>query len=398
MKKIILAITVISCSVLNAISQTARQPQRPECMEYGTQSDMPLFYQQLKAELTYPWAWQKKQHEMSFDEWRSAARKEVEKTMQLAPPAPLNHDYEVVATERREGYDAQKIRFNVNKWEKVLAYLLVPSNAASAKSACPAVLLFHDHGAHFSIGKEKMIRPFGVDSVIVADAEKWVVGCYDGKYVGDELAKAGYVVLCTDALFWGDRGREEGVRYDSQQALASNLLQMGTSWGAWITWDDIRTAEFLASLPMVDADKVGCLGFSMGSDRAWMTSALTDAVKACAAICWMNDTEHLMTLTNNQNKGGSSYSMLVPGLRNIMDYADVAALACPKPTLFYNGYYDKLFPVEGVENVYRTVHEVWQSQGADDKLVTRIWQEKHFFNQTMQHKVREFFDNHLMKK
>ena len=126
-----------------------------------------------------------------------------------------------------------------------------------------------------------------------------------------------------------------------------------------------------------------------------MTAALTDAIKASASICWMNDTEHLMTMTNNQNKGGSAYSMLVPGIRNLMDYADVAAMACPKPTLFFNGYNDKLFPVEGVENSYKRMREVWQSQKADDKLHTKIWQEKHFFNRTMQQEVISFFSSEL---
>lgn len=400
MKQLFLITFITLCTVVMAQKKEVQPPRMPG-MEYGTEKDMPLFYQQLKDQLTYPWAWKNKQASMPFNQWQTEARKQVEATMQLAPPAPDDYTYEEVAREHRNGYDAVKIRFNINKWENVLAYLLVPEGSKAdikkGKNAetFPAVLLFHDHGAHFSIGKEKMIRPFGVDSLVMADALDWAHRCYDDTFVGDELAKAGYVVLCTDALFWGDRGRKEGVRYDSQQALSANLLQMGTSWGAWITWDDIRSAEFLAQLPMVDADRVGCLGFSMGSYRAWMTSALTDAVKACAAICWMNDTEHLMSLTNNQNKGGSAYSMLVPGIRNLMDYADVASLACPKPTLFFNGYMDKLFPVDGVNNAYDTMREVWKSQGAENNLVTKIWQEKHFFNKDMQHEVREFFDHQL---
>ena len=357
---------------------------------YGTEKDMPLFYQQLKEQLTFPWAWQAKRASMDFNTWREEARRQVEATMQMAPPPPASYDYEVVAREQRDGYEAQKIVFSVNKWEKTMAYLLVPK----AKKA-PALLMLHDHGAHFSIGKEKMVRPFGVDSTLMADAEDWVARCYDGVYVGDELAKAGYVVLSTDALFWGDRGRKEGVRYDSQQALAANMMQMGASWGAWITWDDIRSAEFLARLPMVDAGRVGCLGFSMGSYRSWMLAAMSDVVKAGAAICWMNDTENLMTLTNNQNKGGSAYSMLIPGIRNIMDYPHVASLACPKPMLFFNGDRDKLFPVPCVENAYRGRREVWSEQGADKKRTTRIWQEKHFFNRAMQAEVKYFFDKNL---
>lgn len=357
---------------------------------YGTEKDMPLFYQQLKEQLTFPWAWQAKRTSMDFNTWREEARRQVEATMQMAPPPPTSYDYEVVAREQRDGYEAQKIVFSVNKWEKTMAYLLVPK----VKKA-PALLMLHDHGAHFSIGKEKMVRPFGVDSTLMADAEDWVARCYDGVYVGDELAKAGYVVLSTDALFWGDRGRKEGVRYDSQQALAANMMQMGASWGAWITWDDIRSVEFLARLPMVDKERVGCLGFSMGSYRSWMLAAMSDAVKAGAAICWMNDTENLMTLTNNQNKGGSAYSMLIPGIRNIMDYPHVASLACPKPMLFFNGDRDKLFPVPGVENAYRIMREVWSEQGANKKLTTKIWQEKHFFNRAMQAEVKDFFDKNL---
>ena len=377
-------------TILLTLTLALSLPAAAQSERYGTEKDMPLFYQQLKKQLTYPWSWQNKRHTMTFDQWREEARRQVAATMQQAPPAPETYDYEVVAREKRDGYEAQKILFNINAWEKVMAYLLVPDTRKA-----PALLMLHDHGAHFSIGKEKMVRPFEVDSILLADADDWAQRCYDGIYVGDELAKAGYVVLSIDALFWGDRGRKEGVRYDSQQALAANMLQMGASWGAWITWDDMRAAQFLAHLPMVDKGRVGCLGFSMGSYRSWMLAAMSDDVKAAAAICWMNDTENLMTLTNNQNKGGSAYSMLIPGIRNLMDYPHVASLACPKPMLFYNGDKDKLFPVPGVQNAYREMREVWHEQGADNKLITRIWQEKHFFNRAMQEAVKLFFNKHL---
>ena len=77
------------------------------------------------------------------------------------------------------------------------------------KGPFPAVIMLHDHGAHFSIGKEKMVRPFGVSPEISADAEDWVVRCYDGQYTGDYFAQNGYVVLSIDALFWG-RTRTKG--------------------------------------------------------------------------------------------------------------------------------------------------------------------------------------------
>ena len=366
------------------------EAQVSDTLPYGVSRNMPTFYQQMKAQLTYPLAWGHAKTR-SFQKWKRQAREVVMECMQNLPPAPAVYDLQVEASERREGYEARKVWFNVSEWCRVPAYLLVPDG----EGPFPAMLMLHDHGAHFSIGKEKMVRPFGVSKEILADADDWAHRCYDDLYTGDYFARQGYVVLAVDALFWGERGRKEGVNYDAQQALASNFLQMGGSWGAFINIDDVRSAEFLASLPFVDSRKVGCLGFSMGAYRSWMCAALTDVIAASASVCWINTTEHLMTLTNNQNKGGSAYSMLIPQLRRYLDYPHVASLACPKPSLFFNGTRDKLFPVEGVEDAYQQMRQVWQSQEAEERLVTRLWDEKHFFSRAMQEATLQFFDRWL---
>lgn len=357
---------------------------------YEVTGNMPVFYQQMKQQLTYPLAWGKAE-EKDFAKWKAQARHVLAECMQNLQPAPKAYAMEVTDREQRDGYEARKIRFNLSEWSRVPAYLLVPEG----KGPFPAIVLLHDHGAHFSIGKEKMVRPFHVAPEVMEDADQWASQCYDGQYVGDYLARHGYVVLAVDALFWGERGRKEGTSYDAQQALASNFLQMGASWGAFINVDDMRSAEFLASLPFVDKERVGSLGFSMGAYRSWMLAALTDVVRASASVCWMNTTEHLMTLTNNQNKGGSAYAMLIPALRRYLDYPHVASIACPKPTLFFNGTQDKLFPIEGVRDAYREMEAVWKSQGASDHLVTKLWDEKHFFNKEMQKETLEFFDRWL---
>ena len=363
---------------------------RADSIPHEIVNNMPAFYRQMKRQLTYPLAWGRST-EKDFARWRVQARDKLVECMQNIQPAPKTYDLEVTDREQREGYEARKIRFNLSEWSRVPAYLLVPDG----KGPFPAIVLLHDHGARFSIGKEKMVRPFHVAPEVMKDAEQWVTQCYDGRYVGDYLARHGYVVLAVDALFWGERGRKEGISYDGQQALASNFLQMGASWGAFINVDDMRSAEFLASLPFVDKERVASLGFSMGAYRSWMLAAMTDVVRASAAVCWMNTTEYLMTLNNNQNKGGSAYAMLIPGLRRYLDYPHVAAIACPKPTLFFNGTRDKLFPTEGVEDAYRHLHTVWESQGVSDRLVTKLWNEKHFFNREMQQETLEFFDRWL---
>lgn len=363
--------------------------QSDSIKRYELQNDMPIFYQQMKNRLTYPFSFNNSDY--SFSKWKKRARNILFDCIKPALLKSSSYDMMVLESENRNGYKVEKIEFNLSQYSRVPAYLLVPNG----EGPFPAVLLLHDHGAKFIIGKEKMVRPFHVDSIILSEADAWADKCYDGQYVGDYLASNGYVVLVLDALFWGERGRKEGVRYDSQQALAANMLQMGMSWGSFIVWDDFNSAEFLSSLPIVNKSKIGTMGFSMGAHRAWMLSAATDIVKASAAVCWMNTTDSLMTLSNNQNKGGSAYSMIIPNIRNFMDYPHVASIAAPKPALFINGKRDKLFPVQGSIDAFNEMHKVWKASGKEDNLVTMINDIPHFCSKDVQKTILNFFDYNL---
>lgn len=356
---------------------------------YETVKDMPIYYEALRSELTYLAAWGVSP-EKNFDAWRDKARTLLLDCIDYIADTTA-FDYTIVASEQRDGYAAHRIMLHLNRYVTVPAYLLVPSGSGPF----PAVVVLHDHGAKFDIGKEKNVKPFADDTVTLAISDAWVSKYYDGIYTGDYLAANGYVVLAVDALLWGDRGRKEGARYNSQQALAANLLQMGRSWCGVITSDDMRSVDFLASLPFVDSSRIGAVGFSMGAHRAWMLSAATDKVRAAAAVCWMCTTDSLMTLTNNQNKGGSAYAMIVPHLRRYLDYPHVAAISCPKPLLLINGRKDKLFPVAGVQSAYDYLRGVWRQCGADEKLETTFYDTTHTFNAEMHRQVLLFLDKWL---
>jgi hypothetical protein len=87
--------------------------------------------------------------------------------------------------------------------------------------------------------------------------------------------------------------------------------------------------------------------------------------------------------------------MLLPGIRNLLDYPDVASIACPKAMLFYNGEQDGLFPLDGVARSYEKMRGVWNSQNAGDKLVTKMWNVPHEFNQQMQDEAFAWLDGFL---
>lgn len=352
--------------------------------------DLPLFINKIQSELTYPMAWGNSSIK-DFSTWRNTARAKVLDAMLTPPPAAEQYDMEVIAIEKRKGYDANKIEFNLSSYSRVPAYLLIPEG----KGPFPAVVLLHDHGAHFSIGKEKMVRPFDVDSLTLADADQWAHQCYDDQYVGDYLASNGYVVLVIDALFWGERGRKEGVRYDKQQAIACAFEMLGRSWSGYISFEDLYTTDFLSTLKEVDKNRIGCMGFSMGAYRSWMLAALSDKIKAGASVCWMITTDYQLSPQYGAGKGDSNYVNVLPGIRRYLDYPHIASIACPKPMLFFNGRRDKLFPIPSVEKAYKEMKDVWLSQSADGKLVTKFWDLPHFCSKPMQKEILDFFNREL---
>lgn len=326
----------------------------------------------------------------NFDKWKKESRKKILECLGYPPPFTFFNP-EWITEEDRESYIARKLVLNISEWERIPAYLLIPKGIPPF----PAVVCLHDHGAHFSIGKEKVVHPIAESKEVVDDAMDWVKKYYGGKFIGDELAKRGYVVLAIDALFWGSRQECGGSNYENQQRLGSNIFHVGTSWLGIITWDDIRSVAFLKSLPEVDGDRIGAIGLSMGAHRTWMLSALSDDIKGGCAICWMATTPSLMVPDNNQTRGQSAYSMLAPNLYLYLDIPDVASLACPKPMLFFNGSKDTLFPIGGVEDSYKIMKKVWQSQGKQDNLYTRIWDIPHEFNNDMQEEAFNWLDKYL---
>ena len=193
---------------------------------------------------------------------------------------------------------------------------------------------------------------------------------------------------------WGERGQKEGARRDRYEMIAGNMMMYGIDLSAFMTYDDISGTEYLATMPEVDASRIGCMGFSMGGYRSWMLSALSDRIKVGVSVCWMVTTDEQMSLKYKRTENGG-FANCFPGLRRWMDYPHIASMACPKPMLFINGRQDKLFPVAGVEKAFGIMHDVWDSQGHGELLQTELWDVPHSCYKPAQKLMLEFFRKHL---
>lgn len=378
---------LLVCAMWGLMTGSTMAQQREK---YEFQRNLPVYADSLLKDLTYPLAWGNSSIR-NFKKWKKAARQKVFDCMLAPPPAPLaSSPLTTLYEEHRNGYTARKIVMRLSRYYSVPAYVLIPDG----EGPFPAINVLHDHGAHLYIGKEKVVRPLSCeDSTVIKDADEWVAG-YGGQYLGDYLAQHGYVVFAADAPMWGERGQKEGPKREKYDIIAGNMMMYGVDLSAYMIYDDISGTEFLAQMPEVDASRIGCTGWSMGAYRAWMLAALSDRIKAAASVCWLTTTDEQLSFKYSRTENGG-FANCLPGLRRWLDYPHIASIACPKPMLFINGSQDKLFPVAGVEKAFRIMHDVWKSQGADDKLETELWDMPHSCPVEAQERVLRFFQQHL---
>ena len=246
---------------------------------------------------------------------------------------PTGFDMETILSEHMVGYVCSLIGFNVGDGERVRGYLLVP-DTASPDSKAPAVVLLHDHGARFDIGKEKLVRPLA-QKHIVRSAEQWADRYFDGVFFGDFLASEGFTVIVADAIYWGERSspeaqewsrlsfgngadmatenpdcRKHRIRelkqevYEGQREIYANYEKAGRCWAEKILEDDIATAELVASLPFVDTSRIYAAGFSMGAHRCWLLSAFSDRIRhRCCSSAGKMTTCSLKNLSEKHSPG-----------------------------------------------------------------------------------------------
>ena len=275
-------------------------------------------------------------------------------------------------------YTKTLVQVPVAHGDTVPGYLLVPnnllpSNGSPLASTAPAILALHDHGAWFTIGKEKLTSP--LDTTKQAESLRWINKFYAGQFVADTLASRGYVVLVIDALYWGERppsplkgGDVNTLSVDSLKRLNKRLKnaqpefyqayleKTGEVWFERILADDKACVDYLLSLPYVDPARIGVWGFSMGAYRAWQLAAEDSRIAFCAAANWMQRSvtetnSHAETVTEThsdaaqswQLKNVSSWSMYRPS-KDSTTYAAIASRIAPRPFLLQYGMRDKLFP------------------------------------------------------
>jgi dienelactone hydrolase len=290
-------------------------------------------------------------------------RKALHKVLGPAfPPAPLSP--RVTRREERLGFTIEQVSFNSAKRLRIPALFLRPHVAGPS----PALLYCHNHAHDYAWGKGEILEGKGRMPPI-----------------GPILARAGFCVLGIDAWCFGER------RADENAVAKSFLLQGRTLWGMMLA-DERAALDYLERRREVDARRIGCFGFSMGSTKAWWLAALDPRIRAAAGACGLTTYRALIEAEALNRHGIYFY---VPGILGVAEVGQIVSLIAPRPFLSLSGDEDAGSPLPGVGEAHREAGRIYRLLGARKNLVRRVYPAAHEFTDAMLKDTLAWFGRHL---
>jgi dienelactone hydrolase len=212
-------------------------------------------------------------------------------------------------------YTRQKVAYDVERSDRVTAYICVPKNLSRPT---PAIFCHHQHHGQFELGKSEVVG---------------LAGDPDQAYA-KELAERGFITFSPDAIAFEERDwtGKGGAEYFE---LATRLVQ-GKTLMAKVIHDVSAGVDYLVSRPEVDANKLGFLGHSYGGRMALWVPAFDNRIRASVSNCGCVDYKHSLT-----HDTGIQMEFCIPGFMESHDIDDVIAQFTNCPLLIIAGEEDK---------------------------------------------------------
>lgn len=205
---------------------------------------------------------------------------------------------------------------------------------------------------------------------------------------GAWFARNGFVCLTIDTL---QLGEIEGIHHGTYNHGMWWWNSRGYTSAGVEAWNCIRALDYLQSRDEVDGDRIGVTGRSGGGAYSWWIAALDERIKVAVPVAGITSlTNHVVDGTV---EGHCDCMFTVNTYR--WDYAQVAALVAPRPLLISNSDKDRIFPLDGVVEVYTKVRRLYEMYGALDKLGLQITEGPHKDTQELRVHAFHWFNRFL---
>ncbi|NLM11268.1 MAG: prolyl oligopeptidase family serine peptidase [Clostridiaceae bacterium] len=294
-------------------------------------------------------------------------------------PEPCELNARVVSTKELDTHVLQLVQYNVEKDDRISAWLLIPKNI---KGKAPAIIASHQHAGEFYLGKSE---PAGLSRNKMY-------------HYGLDLCLRGFVVLCPDHLGFEDRRppeyqRKENPHIDGEgyeRILFFKYLSYGSSLQAKYLSDLTRGVDFLESLDYVDSSRIGAIGHSLGGQETMWLTWFDKRIKAAVCSCGISQMKSIFRDNINHN-----FAMYSFGILNVGDIADLVCDIAPRPFMMTSGSSDYIFPMDGVMEIREKAEKKYKELGVSDHFRSVLFNGGHSFPDDVKDKAYDFLDRFL---
>jgi dienelactone hydrolase len=307
----------------------------------------------------------------SFAAHQESRRKEL---WNLLGDLPWQHQPgppKLVSKEEHDDYTLERLVLDLNGTEPVPALLLIPRQR---QTPAPGLLYIHWHGGMYDLGKEMLLQGVSV-------APPYAPVC----------AQKGIVTLAIDSWCFGERKHETNGHQGEENAFKLMLWRGQVLYGMML-FDEFRALDYLSRRPEVDPRRLGALGMSMGSTKAWWLAALDPRLKLCIDVCCLTDYHELIKAHGLQGHGIYYY---VPSLLKHFQAAEINELIVPRAHLSVNGRKDELTPPAGVEKIRDYLLPLYRQVAKELDCRVELFDCAHVELPEMRKLILDWMDRHL---
>lgn len=277
---------------------------------------------------------------------------------------------------QKDGYRIESMTYEAQSGDIIPALLLIPDHV-NANNPAPGIAVWHQHNGQYFLGKSE---PAGLAGNPM-------------HHTGVALVKEGYVVICPDALCFGERQDPTGKLKDGAYERFEFLREVVR--GRSLAWRNIlemkRAVDLLISRPEVNPNKLGCYGHSMGSTHSWLVGPLEPRLKCIVGNCCLPTYEAI-----EENHYLHCFPNYVPGWKLHGDTPDIAALIAPRALHFNLGENDNGTPIESARRGLERIAEAYKNAGAPGNFTSFIEPGTgHVLSDSMWGYAKKCFEKHL---
>jgi len=206
---------------------------------------------------------------------------------------------------------------------------------------------------------------------------------------GIMLAKSGYVVLSPDTFGQGERCTVHGKFEYHGRTLGGHVFDLGETLMGCQLVDNMRGVDLLASLPEVDASRLGATGASGGGNQTMYLAAMDERIKAAVPVCSVGSFDSYLGQAN-------CVCETLPGGLLVTEMAGILALTAPRAMLICTGLYDvKTFSPQEMLRSFDAAMPVFKKLGAAENFTYRIFNQGHAYSPAAREAMLGFFELHL---